>query len=33
VLPDAPASADETRARDEKVARVRASMRRKPGKR
>jgi hypothetical protein len=31
VLPEAPANADETRSRDEKVARVRASMRRAPG--
>ena len=31
VLPEAPASAHETRSRDEKVARVRASMRRAPG--
>ena len=33
VLPEAPASADETKSRDEKVARVRASMRRAPGTR
>ena len=32
VLPEAPANADETRSRDEKIARVRASMRRKPGR-